>query len=375
MKKLIFILMIISLFLGAMSLESTCEKNKVDSTGAEISTLRIGYVESETFDLYTNLIQNIANNFQKEGVLKQYSLDSKTGKEAWLKMCENNNSNEFKFVKDMYFNLKDMNESEYKKAINFNDVDLVIVMGTTAGKYFAENETKNKFMVFGAADPILSGIIKSETEKNNPNAFAHIDRAKYKRQIQVGHKILNFKKVGVVYQDDEAAYAYSGIDSLKEAAKELDFEIAIKHVDEAKDENDYARYYKDLQNAYKELVDEKIDVLYITTATIEDEKLYELLNHDIYPNKIPTIAQTSENQVKCGATLGVTLLDSEEQAAFAVAQIKKYKSGEDFEKLDQVNESTPKIYINYDVAKNIDVKIPFSILLITDAIYHLDNNA
>ena len=373
MKKIILTLIVISsLFLEGISLESTCEKNKINPTGTEISTLKIGYVESETFDLYTNLIQNIASNFQKEGALKQYSLDSKTGKEAWLKMCENNNSNEYKFVKDMYFNLKEMSEDEYKKAINNESVDLIIVMGTTAGKYLAENETKNKFMVFGAADPILSGIIKSETEKNNPNAFAHVDRAKYKRQIQVGHKVLNFKKLGVVYQDDEAAYAYSGIDSLKEAAKELNFEIAIKHVDEAKDENDYDRYYKDLEKAYKELVDENIDVLYVTTATIQDEKLYELLSHDIYPNKIPTMAQTDESQVKSGATLGVTLLDYEEQAAFAVAQIKKYKSGEDFEKLDQVNESTPKIYINYDVAKKIDVKIPFSILLITDAIYHLD---
>lgn len=373
MKKIILTLVVISSFLlGAINLESTCEKNKVDLVGSEISSLRIGYVESETFDLYTNLIKNIALEFQKEGALKEYKIDTNTGKETWLKMCENNISNEFKFEKDMYFNLKDMSEEEYKKAINFDNVDLVIVMGTTAGKYFSENETKNKFMVFGAADPILSGIIKSETEKNNPNAFAHVDKAKYKRQIQVGHKILNFKKVGVVYQNDEAAYAYSGIDSLKDAAKELDFEIIIKHVDEAKNENDYERYYKDLQNAYKELADEKIDALYITTATIQDEKLYELLSHDIYPKKIPTMAQTSESQVEYGATLGVTLLDPEEQAAFAVAQIKKYKSGEDFEKLDQVNESTPKIYINYDVAKKIDVKIPFSILLITDAIYHLD---
>ena len=89
-----------------------------------------------------------------------------------------------------------MSEEEYKKAINNESVDLIIAMGTTAGKYLSENETKNKFMVFGAADPILSGIIKSETEKNNPNAFAHVDRAKYKRQIQVGHKILNYKNNG-----------------------------------------------------------------------------------------------------------------------------------------------------------------------------------
>ena len=72
-------------------------------------------------------------------------------------------------------------------------------------------------------------------------------------------------------------------------------------------------------------------------------------------------------------TIGVTLLDTEEQAAFAVAQIKKYASGTSFENLDQVNESTAKIYVNYDIAKRIGVKIPFSTLLIVDRIYRLEN--
>ena len=176
-----------------------------------------------------------------------------------------------------------------------------------------------------------------------------------------------------MYQNDESAYAYSGIDSLKSASEELDFDIVVRHVEEAKNEKDYERYYKDLEKAYHELVIEGIDALYVTTATIQDDRLLGLLEKDIYKNNIPTIAQTDENQVKVGATIGVTLLDTEEQAAFAVAQIKKYASGTSFENLDQVNESTAKIYVNYDIAKRIGVKIPFSTLLIVDRIYRLEN--
>lgn len=336
--------------------------------------LRIGYVESEEFSLYTSLIAQIALNFQKLGVLNNYNIDeaNKSAKEIWTDMCNNCNSNEYKFVENMWFNTKDMPESEYSKAINNDSVDLVIIMGTSAGVYFANNETKNKFMVFAAADPILSGIVKSETEKNNPNAFAHIDKNKYKRQIQAGHMLLNFKKIGVVYQDDAAAYAYSGIDSLKSTAEELNFDIVIRHVVEAQNSNDYERYYSDLTQAYKELVQEGIDTLYVTTATIEDSRLLGLLQKDIYSNKIPAIAQTDEEQVACGATIGVTMLDTEEQGAFAVAQIKDYKDGTPFDELEQVNESTAKIFINYTITQQLGVQIPFSTLLIVDHIYRLN---
>ena len=375
MKKRLFILLLVLTFLFSNLATFAINNIKDLATNEDTAPLRIGYVESESFHIYTSQLANMALNFQKDGVLSDYDVMSKasTALEVWTNMCDHCVSNKYKFIKEMYFNTKDMPENVYKQAINYENVDLVIVMGTSAGKYFAENETKNKFMVFAAADPILSGIIKSETKKNNPNAFAHIDKGKYKRQIQAGHRLLKFKKVGVVYQNDESAYAYSGIDSLKSASEELDFDIVVRYVEEAKNEKDYERYYKDLEKAYHELVIEGIDALYVTTATIQDDRLLGLLEKDIYKNNIPTIAQTDENQVKVGATIGVTLLDTEEQAAFAVAQIKKYASGTSFENLDQVNESTAKIYVNYDIAKRIGVKIPFSTLLIVDRIYRLGN--
>ncbi|MDQ5984069.1 MAG: hypothetical protein RUMPE_01101 [Eubacteriales bacterium SKADARSKE-1] len=375
MKKRVFCCFLtIALFSFNFCSIGVTGENDASSDSQSSSILRIGYVESEEFSLYTSLLAQIALNFQKLGVLNTYNIDeaNKSAKEIWLDMCNNCISGEYKFVESMWFNTKDMNENQYSKAVNNDSVDLVIVMGTSAGVYFAKNENKNKFMVFAAADPILSGIVKSETEKNNPNAFAHIDKNKYKRQIQAGHMLLNFKKIGVVYQDDAAAYAYSGIDSLKSASEELNFDIAEKHVVEAQNESDYDRYYSDLIKAYKELVLEGIDTLYVTTATIENDKLLGLLQKDIYPNKIPTIAQTDEEQVAFGSTLGVTMLDTEEQGAFAVAQIKKYKDGTPFKDLEQVNESTPKIFINYTITQQLGIKIPFATLLIVDRIYQLD---
>ena len=224
-------------------------------------------------------------------------------------------------------------------------------------------------MVFACADPISGGIVKSETERYKDNSFAHIDRTRYERQIRAGHNLFKFKRIGVVYQDTPEAFSYSAIDKLRKLSDELNFEVVEKHVIEAQNENDYDRYYEDLKQAYKELTNEGIDSLYITTATIENEKLMDLLDEDIYPNNIFTIAQTSEQQVEYGALIGFVINDGMEQGYFAASQIKSYLEGTPFNELEQVNDDTPKMALNYDIAKRIKLKIPMSTMLIIDSIY------
>lgn len=70
-------------------------------------------------------------------------------------------------MRDMYFNMKNMPESEYAAMVNRDDVDLVIVMGTVACKYFLEHEKKNKFMVLACADPIQSAKSRRVYAPNN----------------------------------------------------------------------------------------------------------------------------------------------------------------------------------------------------------------
>ncbi len=338
----------------------------------ENQKLRIGYVESERLDNFSRNLSGILANFIDLGlIISNYKADLNEVDtlKIWNDICNNYSSDKIELVKDMYFNVKEMRDSEYSKMVNRDDVDLIIVMGTVAGKYFFENETKNKFMVFACADPVSAGIIKSEAERYKDNCFAHLDRTRYERQIIASHNILKFKKIGVVYQDTAEAFSYSAIDKLRKLSNELNFEIVERHVVESQNENDYNRYYKDLKQAYKELVEEGIDSLYITTATIENDKLLGLLEPDVYANNIPTIAQFSEEQVKYGALMGFVINDAMEQGYFAATQIKAYLEGTPFNELEQVNDDTPKMSLNYDIAKCINLKIPFSTLLIIDKIY------
>ncbi len=366
MKKFFCLILMVALAipLGAGNF-TTCSESRP-------AKLRIGYVESEPFDNFSRQLSGIFAGFQKLGLVESgYKVDLKEAdtSKIWRDICSNYRSDKIELVRDMYFNMKNMPESEYTAMVNRDDVDLVIVMGTVAGKYFLEHEKKNKFMVLACADPISAGIVKSETERYSDNSFAHVDRTRYERQIIASHQIFKFKKIGVVYQDTPEAFSYSAIDKLRKLSSSLGFEVIEKHVVEAQNDADYERYYKDLKQAYRELSNEGIDSLYITTATIENERLKELLKSDIYAHNIFTIAQTSEQQVEYGALIGFVINDGMEQGYFAASQIKSYLEGTPFDQLEQVNDDTPKIALNYEVAKLINLKIPLSTLLIIDSIY------
>lgn len=366
MKKLF------SLILAAIFMFFSFDNRFQTYSETENQKLRIGYVESERLDNFSRNLSGILASFIDLGLINssyKVDLNELDTLKIWNDICDNYSSDKIELVKNMYFNVKELSESEYSQMVNRDDVDLIIAMGTVAGKYFLENETKNKFMVFACADPVSAGIIKSETERYTDNSFAHLDRTRYARQIIASHNILKFKKIGVVYQDTAEAFSYSAIDKLRKLSAELNFEIVEKHVVESQNENDYDRYYRDLKQAYKELVEEGIDSLYITTATIENDNLLGLLEPDIYANNIPTIAQFSEEQVEYGALMGFVINDAMEQGYFAATQIKAYLEGTPFNQLEQVNDDTPKMSLNYDIAKCINLKIPFSTLLIIDKIY------
>ncbi len=347
--------------------------------------LRIGYVQMKEYSSFAQQLLILAEEFEKEGSIREgfmetnypdtnfdMSFRSGDAKKLWDAICANQTgAGNYEFVQDAYFDMGLMKEKDYETMVNREDVDLTIVMGTTAGVYFKEHEKQNPYMVLLAADPIASEIVKSETDPGDDLTYALIDSTSYRRQIEAGYKFLHFKKLGVVYEDSEDAYVYSAIDSVKEAAEKLGFEILTRHVDEPKSSKDNARYYRELKAAYRELAEEGMDTLYITVSVIDYEnQLEDLLADSIVPNKIPTLAQDDVAPVQYGALFGVSLVDYSEQAQHVIRQIRAYhEEGTAFRDLDQVCECTPKIFLNYDMALKIGFDVSFEDLQIIDSIY------
>ena len=368
----------------AVALCVSVKASEAGANSAGTNVIRLGYVEGDEYGPFAQLLLDMALEFVKEGSIEESFADQFEGvnyeerfsygdtRKLWNAICDANKEGaRYVFVRDAFIDMEELDESEYHIIANRDDVDIMLSMGTVSGVYLSENEKKVKFMNLFAADPVASGIVKSLTERYNDYSYAMIDPTTYMRQIDASYKFLNFKKLGVVYEDSEAAYQYSAIDVIEQKAAEYGFETVYEHVDEPMGEAEYDRYYSELKQAYRRLADKDIDCLMITVASIDYESMMkELLEDTIIPEGIMTIAQDGIVPVAYGALFGVTLTDSRECAAHVVTQIRRYnEKGVPFDQLDMVYESTPRLGVNYATAKRIGFEIPFKDLQMVDFIY------
>ena len=353
--------------------------------GAEV--IRFGYAEVEEYGSFTQLLLDIAREFAEEGSLNQAFLEKYKDKDfeavfrngdtlkLWNDICDAQvEGARYQFSREAFFNMDTMAESDYPQMANRDDVDIMFAMGTAPGVYLFENETKNKFMSLYAADPIASGIVKSTTERYKDNTYALMDYTPFLRQLEGGYKFLQFKRLGVVCEESEIGRLQAAVPDIELKAHELGFETVYEFVDEPVDEADEERYYREMKQAYRDLIDRGIDCLYITISSIDYESMMqELLDDAIIPNHIKTLAQDDLTPLAYGALFGVTISNSEEVAAHLVEQIRSYaEEGVPFDELEMVYESTPKIGINFTTAKRIGFEIGFKDLQMVDKVYRND---
>ena len=380
-KKVISAILCISLMVVSVCIK-TDASDAVQNKAAGV--IRLGYVEGDEYGPFAQLLLDMALEFVEEGSIdksfaeqyKDVNYEEKFSygdtRKLWNAICDANKENaRYRFVREVFFDLEEMDEDEYSIIANRDDVDIMISMGTVSGVYLAENEKKTKFMNLFSANPVDSGIIKSLTERYNDYSYALVDPTTYNRQMDASYKFLGFKKLGIVYEDSEAAYQYSAIDVVKQKAEEYGFEVVCEYVDEPLGEEEYDWYYSELKKAYRKLVDQGVDCLLITVASIDYEsKMQELLDDAIIPAGVMTIAQDGTVPVAYGALFGVTLTDCEESAKHVVKQIRDYnEEGVPFDQLEMVYESTPRLAVNYTTASRIGFEIPFKNLQIVDYIY------
>lgn len=380
-KKVVSAILCISLMVVSVCIK-TDASDAVQNKAAGV--IRLGYVEGDEYGPFAQLLLDMALEFVEEGSIdksfaeqyKDVNYEEKFSygdtRKLWNAICDANKENaRYRFVREVFFDLEEMDEDEYSIIANRDDVDIMISMGTVSGVYLAENEKKTKFMNLFSANPVDSGIIKSLTERYNDYSYALVDPTTYNRQMDASYKFLGFKKLGIVYEDSEAAYQYSAIDVVKQKAEEYGFEVVYEYVDEPLGEEEYDWYYSELKKAYRKLVDQGIDCLLITVASIDYEsKMQELLDDAIIPARVMTIAQDGTVPVAYGALFGVTLTDCEESAKHVVKQIRDYnEEGVPFDQLEMVYESTPRLAVNYTTASRIGFEIPFKNLQIVDYIY------
>jgi ABC-type uncharacterized transport system substrate-binding protein len=281
-------------------------------------------------------------------------------------------------VPDSYYSLKSIPGQEGEVVKRFSqkkDSDLLIVMGTVAGKLMSVEDVQSKIMVFSTSNAVKSGIVKAANSSGRQKVWAHLDPVRYKQQLQVFADIFQFKKMGVVYEDSPNGKAFAAVDDIEAVAKEKRFEIVRKLVPGTKGIEDQDRYFKDLLQAHTELAAD-VDGFYYAVSPapgIRQEQLYAVLQ-PFYEKRIPVFAQLGDEDVSRGALLSLARADFFGMGQFGAEQLAKLLNGASADTLPQLYSDTPTIALNFQVAKQIGYKPPFEILLVSDKVFlSIDN--
>jgi ABC-type uncharacterized transport system substrate-binding protein len=337
---------------------------------------RIAYYEGGEYIDYKGELISTIKGLMELGWIDYSEIPDYKGEETkniWEWLSTTAKSNYIQFLEDGHYSAnwdentrKIMSAAIINRLNQKNDVDLMIAMGTWAGKDLSNNSHKTPTLVLTASDAVSSGIIKSIEDSGYDHINAHVDPMRYERQIRIFHDIVRFKTLGVLYEDTVEGRSYASIDMIEKMASELHFSILRCYTKSDISNKNLAG--ESVIKCFNEL-SKKCDAIYVTLqggVNVETiPKIVEIANSQ----KIPTFSQSGSDEVKQGILLSQSHSGFKYVGLFHAQTIGKVFNGASPRQLTQVFEGPPKIAINLRTAEIIGFNPPMILLGAADEIY------
>ncbi|MEM7251194.1 MAG: ABC transporter substrate binding protein [Pseudomonadota bacterium] len=338
---------------------------------------RIGYYEGGFHGNYERYLRATVAGLMKLGWIKDADLPELKGRDTfpiWQWLAQNIKSEYVEFVEDAYYtaNWDDAERQAKRSALvgrlkKDRDIDLIIAMGTWAGKDLASNDHSTPTIVMSSSDPVGSGIIASAGDSGFDHLHARVDPKRYERQVRVFHDVINFKRLGVAYEDSVVGKSYAAIDVVERVAAERGFEVVHCHT-----QSDIADQQLAGQSVVKcfEQLSRTVDAIYVTVqGGVNAEtipKLVKLANN----HRIPTFSQLGSSEVKHGFLLSISRAGGFKPVGrFLAATVAKVFNHARPRELNQVFEDAPNIAINLKTAELVGLYLYAHVLAAADEIY------
>ena len=339
---------------------------------------RIGYLEGRSYSDYETTLKAIVRGLINLGWIEDFSIPSTYNpdhREFWQWLAANAKSDYIEFVPDAFWT-SESNENrrpETKRAVlarlNKNkDIDLMIAVGTWAGQDLANNDHSVPTVVVSTTDPVGANIIKSVEDSGYDHIHAKVDPLRYERQVRIFHDIMNFSKLGIVYDNSSEGRTSAGIDAIEKVARKIGFAIVpcfapSYHVSQQVADKGVVACYTELAA--------KVDAAYITVhrgVRVNAKNLSNVLA-PLLANKIPTFSMLGSDEVRRGVLMGIAQAEFKYVGQFHAEIIAKIFNGVKPRDLTQEWSDPPKIAINLETARKIGYDPPFDVLMAADEIY------
>lgn len=337
---------------------------------------RIGYYEGGPYSAYQQNLIALLKGLMELGWIESTEIPPQEGEqthELWKWLGTVSKSAYIEFVQDANYSAEWDEEAQpamtaaiIERLNTKQDIDLMIVAGTSAGKAMANDQHHTPCVIISTSDPLSAGIIKSIEDSGYDYVHARIDPTRYERQIQIFHDIIGFQKLGVAYENSEIGISGGSIDKVKKVAQEEGFEVISCYT---KDNIPDVKISEDsVKRCFEELI-KQADAIYVTLQNGVNSQSIPALVNIANTSRIPTFSQEGSQEVQWGFLLSISHASYKYVGQFYAETIAKIFNGAKPRQLNQLFEDPPKIAINLKTAETIGYDPSVDVLGAADEIY------
>ncbi|MCU0589128.1 MAG: hypothetical protein MUF52_13365 [Syntrophobacteraceae bacterium] len=337
---------------------------------------RIAYFEGGEYTDYQKIFSETIRALMKLGWIETAEIPPQGGEETkslWSWLSTGARSKYLEFVQDAHYSTnwddelrKKTVETVIERLNEKKDIDLLIAMGTAAGKDFANDRHKTPTIVISASDPLGAGIIKSVEDSGLEHLHAQVDPNRYDRQLRIFHEIVGFKKLGVAYEDTSNGRSYAALDKIEKMSRDRGFEVVRCHT--KSDISDTRLAEDSVTQCFNEL-SRSADAIYVTFQGGVNMRSIPQLVKIANESHIPTFSQSGSEEVRHGFLLSISQAGFKYIGEFHAGIIARVLNGAKPNQLGQLFEEPPKIAINLKTAELIGFDPPVVLLGAADEIF------
>ncbi|MGI9334281.1 MAG: ABC transporter substrate-binding protein [Gammaproteobacteria bacterium] len=338
---------------------------------------RIAYYEGGPYVNYQDTLMATVRGLMKLGWIEAADLpappEDETNAALWQWLAGKAGSDYLEFVTDAYYSAnwdEGVREALSRRIIErlstAADIDVIIAMGTAAGRDLANDRHSVPTVVMSTTDPVAAGIVKSVEESGHAHVHAAIDPIRDERQVSIFHEATGFERLGVAYEDTVNGRSYAAMDVVERLSGSKHFEIVPCHTYSDVSDVDIAE--QSVVSCFEQLAT-KVDAIStteqggVTRRTLP--KLIEIANG----RRIPTFSQTGASEVKVGVLMSLSRAAYRYVGEFHARTLAKIMNGAPPGRIGQVFQEPPKIAINLNTARAIGFTPPLMLLGAADEVF------
>ncbi len=238
MKKLRSCFIVIWIFiyaLGGIAMAADVETFSIKPTTNNGEKWRIGYYEGGEYYDYKGVFVATIQGLMDIGWIEKANIPIDKGEfttKIWAWLGTQMKSDYLEFVQDAHYSAK-WDDTQRIKMVDTiidrlntkKDIDLMLAIGTWAGKDLANSLHSTPTLILTASDAVGAGILKSNDDSGFDHISAHVDPSRYERQLEIFHDVIEFKKLGVAYENTVDGRSYAALDVIKKLAKQKGFKV------------------------------------------------------------------------------------------------------------------------------------------------------